>query len=85
MNRGLPPLCYRLIRGETEYYYFERRGQKTIRLKGEPGTLACNRAYIKALDGRRSTMPDRRTFSALIDLYEASRTFADLAPRTHAD
>lgn len=62
--------------------YFRRRGQKDIRLKGEPGTAEFMQAYQAAFD--RTTLPvdgtRAGTFARLITDYCRSAAFANLKP-----
>ncbi|MCF1708689.1 tyrosine-type recombinase/integrase [Tabrizicola sp. J26] len=85
MKRDLPAFCYWKRRGNYSYVWFIRRGEPPRRIKAEPGTADFQREYASALDGARITVADKRTFSALIDLYVSNPAFTELAPRTKAD
>ena len=84
MKRDLPAFCYRRKRGSASYVYFERAGQKAIRIKSDPGSPEFAREYADALAGR-GKVPTKRTIRELIKLYLASPAFTEKAQRTQED
>lgn len=81
MKRDLPAFCY-LRQGK--YIYFERKGQRPIRIYGTPGTPEFALTYAKLLNGV-VPQPTTRNFKALVRSYHASKRYRDLAPRTARD
>lgn len=66
--------------------YFQRRGNKTTRIKADAGTPAFALEYAALLNGA-TVAPEgkKRTVKALVAEYIASRKYRDLAPRTAKD
>jgi integrase len=62
--------------------YFRRRGQKEVRLKGEPGTTEFMLAYEAALGTRARRTDEAKvgTFTRIITDYYRSASFANLKP-----
>ncbi len=62
--------------------YFRRRGQKSVLLKGEPGTTEFMRSYQAAFETKSSNFDgtDAGTFSRIIVDYCRSAAFANLKP-----
>lgn len=81
MKRDLPAFCY-LRQGK--YIYFERKGQKPVRIHAEAGTPEFAATYARLLSGP-PPVSDKRTFAALVKSYHASKRYRDLAPRTARD
>ncbi|SNT16848.1 Site-specific recombinase XerD [[Luteovulum] sphaeroides subsp. megalophilum] len=82
MKRDLPAYVYVRKGG---LLYFERRGQKSQRIKSTLGTPAFALEYAKLLNGVLTSEPTGRSFRALVKSYRASDRFRKLAPRTRAD
>jgi integrase len=85
MKRHLPAYCYERKRsGGRVYVYFERGGEKPVRITEEPGSPAFAITYAKLLNGV-APMPTTRDFRALVRSYVASQGYRKLAPRTAKD
>lgn len=82
MKRDLPAYVYVRKGG---LLYFERRGQKSQRIKSTLGTPAVALEYVKLLNGALTPEPTRRSFRALLKSYRAGNRFRKLAPRTCDD
>jgi integrase len=70
-------------RGGRVYYYFERKGQKAVRLPNNPDTPEFQSAYWDARGGR--SIEARTSFRMLIESYRAGDRWAKLKPRTRKD
>ena len=77
MRRGLPPYVYK--KGRKGYLYFTRFG-KTQRMHQTPGTAAFAAEYALLMRGKPPT--PKRTIAGLIQLYQQSDKWADLAANT---
>jgi hypothetical protein len=65
--------------------YFRKRGCRTMRLRGIPGSPEFMRAYAAALGDVKPVAVDRAkagTVAATVDMYLSSAAFADLADET---
>lgn len=82
MKRDLPAYVYVRKGG---LLYFERRAQKSQRIKSTPGTPAFALEYAKLRNGALRPEPTRRSFRALVKSYRAGDRFRKLAPRIRAD
>ena len=78
MKRDLPAYVYRRKGG---ILYFERRGQKSVRIVAEPGTAAFALEYARAMNGTEP-VPTRASFRGLVASYRKTEAFQRLAPRT---
>ena len=80
---NLPYLKRKLIKGQYEYWYFARRGQKEIRLPSpdEPNFFT---EYERAKNGK-IVKPPTRTFNKLIIEYRKGDRFKNLSDRTRRD
>jgi integrase len=85
MKNDLPAYCYRRRRGNDTYIYYEKRGQKSVRLMEKPGTPAFAREYARVLSGVEVVQDNKKNFKELINRYFASESFTSKAPRTQAD
>jgi len=81
MKRDLPAYVYRRKGG---LLYFEKRGQKSQRVFGEPGTKEFALQYARALNGV-DPAPLKRNFKALVKSYVASDRYTNKALRTVQD
>jgi integrase len=85
MKRTLPAYCYERRRsGGRVYIYFERGGDKPVRITEEPGTPGFAIAYAKLLNGV-APLPTTRDFKALVASYHRSARYRAIAPRTAKD
>lgn len=82
MKKDLPPYCY--YRQNKRYVYYERRGEKGVRMISEPGTPAFAVEYARLLQGVMP-VPKTRNFKALVRSYFGSARYRKLAPRTAQD
>lgn len=67
--------------GTTTTYFYAWKGGP--RLPGKPGSAEFVAAYTEAVSARRQA--PEGTLQAVLDAYQRSTRFADLAPRTRAD
>lgn len=81
MKRDLPAYVYRRKGG---LLYYERRGHKSQRIHGEPGSKEFALAYARAINGVEA-MHVKRNFRALVASYVASEKYRSKAPRTVQD
>lgn len=84
MKTDLPAYCYARVRRGVTYIYYERRGNKPVRIHHKPGTPEFAATYARLLSGPPQ-VSSKRNFAALVRSYNASKRYQDLAPRTKLD
>ena len=85
MKNALPAYCYERVRKSGTYIYYEKRGQKPVKLSSTPGTPEFAREYARVVSGINNVPDNKRSFKVLIESYLASEAFKRLKPRTQAD
>lgn len=87
--KGVDKRRKRLADGTTRTYWFYRPlGMVAGRLPGEPGDAVFHAEYALKLETwllRNAPDPNARALGSLITLYQASRAFTDLSPKSRAD
>lgn len=79
--KGVNRVSKRLADGSSITYYYAWKGGP--RLPGKPGDAEFVNAYTDAIKSR--TRPQEDTLQAIINAYQGSPKFTELAPRTKAD
>lgn len=82
MKKELPAYCY--YRQGGRYIYYERRGEKGVRMISEPGTPQFAAEYARLMQGVQP-LPKTRDFKSLVRSYFASDRYRKLSPRTAQD
>lgn len=79
--KGLNSKTVRLASGRVETYHYACKGGP--RLPGKPGSPEFVAGYNEAIGRKR--LPPAGTLFSILQAYQASSEFRDLAPRTRAD
>lgn len=79
--KGLNRVKKRLASGKTVTYYYAWKGGP--RLQGDPGSQQFIESYNAAIAARFAAPPDQ--LRSILEKYEASTSFSDLADRTRQD
>lgn len=79
--KGINRVSKKLANGQTVTYYYAWKGGP--RLEGSPGSPEFHASFNQAVAARRATPKDQ--IQSILDAYEASTDFADLAERTRKD